>query len=258
METLKENVLGWFKTLHRHPELGFEEYDTTALIRRVLTENGVELLPWPLQTGALAVIRGAKPGPVIAIRADIDALPVQEESGLPYASEVPGKMHACGHDFHTAMLLGVAILLHQRREEIAGTIKLVFQPNEEHAAGAREVDKTGVLSDVSLLLAGHTYPGQPAGWLGIREGAVMAAVDSFAVTLRGLSAHAAEPHRSVDPVPAACELALALQTIVSRRIGTGGSRPAHHPGFTADPAALYPAAEFFTELAIQVLIRKTS
>jgi len=373
MSNLQSKAEEWFKTLHRHPELGFEEFETTALIRRVLTDNGIELLPWPLQTGALAVIRGGKSGPVIALRADIDALPVQEDSGLRYASEIPGRMHACGHDFHTAMLLAVAILLQERREELAGTVKLVFQPNEEHAAGAREVEKTGVLSDVSLLLAGHTYTAEAAGWLGIKAGPAMAAVDSFSVTLKGLSAHAASPHLSVDPVPAICELTLALQTLISRRVdpfanalltvahvqagntwnvipetamlegtvrttdketrtlirqsfrqvtegiaaahglqpeiewiegppavindehlaaeaavlaqelgfrvgppentmggedfsflapdkprlfvrvGTGGSRPAHHPGFTADPAALYPAAGFFAELAARLL-----
>lgn len=218
MRDLKSRAEEWFKTIHRHPELGFEEFETTALIRRVLTENGIELLPWPLQTGALAVIRGSHPGPVIAIRADIDALPVQEESGLSYASVIPGKMHACGHDFHTAMLLAIAVLLQERREELAGTVKLVFQPNEEHAAGAREVEKTGVLKDVSLLLAGHTYADETCGWLGIKAGPVMAAVDSFSVTLKGLSAHAAAPHRSVDPIPAICELTLALQTLISRRV----------------------------------------
>ena len=215
---LEAQLLSWFRQLHRHPEISQKEFQTTALIRQALSDHGVQLIPWPLETGALAVIRGEKPGPVIALRADIDALPIQEETGLPYASEVPGIMHACGHDFHTAMMLGAALLLQQQRDTLPGTVKIVFQPDEEYDGGAARVQATGLLNDACLLLAGHTYPHQPAGWLGIREGSVMAAADFFSVTLRGQGTHAGNPHLGTDPIPALGELLLACQTVVSRKL----------------------------------------
>lgn len=366
-----------FTWLHRHPETGLEEVETTRTLRQMLESRGIEVLPGALPTGLIAVLHGEGPGEddgrVIGLRADIDALPVQEESGLSYASEKPGCMHACGHDFHAACIMGAALMLHERRSEWRGTVKVVFQPAEEIDRGGEMVVSTGLIDDCALFLAGHTSTGMPVGTIGIREGPVMAAVDRFAVTLRGRGCHAAHPHKGVDPIPALSAMVQSLQTIVSRtldpfaprlvsvthidagstwnvipetaffegtvrtldasdrekaerrfreivagtaaaygveaqidwthgspavvndaalctlarrvaegcglavcrqentmgaedfsrymqgrpglfvRIGTGGTYPAHHPKFTVDPQALYPAAGFFVELALACL-----
>lgn len=215
-EALQRKLTALLEWFHRHPELSWQERETTAMIRQTLTEAGIEILPSGLESGLIAVIRGGKPGPVIGLRADIDALPMQEESGLPYASCHPGVMHACGHDFHAAMLLGAALMLQARRETLPGTVKLVFQPAEEIDQGAEVVLKTGLVDDCALFLAGHTYPGFPAGRIGIKEGPVMAAVDWFRVTLRGVGCHGGQPDKGADPVVAQAALVMALQSIVSR------------------------------------------
>ena len=217
--SMQEKLRPIFETIHRHPELGLEEYETTALIRRELEAAGIEILPTEsLRTGLVAAVRGGKPGRTIALRCDMDALPVQEESGLPYASEIPGRMHACGHDFHTTAMLGAALLLKQREKELAGTVKIIFQPAEEISDGADRVIATGAVDDAELFAALHTYPGFENGTLGIKEGPVMAAVDYFGIRLRGKGAHAGLPHKGIDPIPVVAQLVLALQTIVSRRI----------------------------------------
>ena len=365
-----QSALKHFYWLHQHPELGLQEYETSAYLKTVLQAEGVRLLDTGMETGALAVVGGRQPGRVIGLRCDIDALPVQEESGLPYASLTPGRMHACGHDFHAAVMLAAAALLHQREEALPGTVKLVFQPAEEIVEGARQLLATGLLDNVEEFYGIHTYPGFEAGTVGIKAGPVMAEPDYFRILLRGRGSHAAKPEEGVDPVPAAAALTLQLQGIVSRslspfesavvtvghleagntwnvipenallegtvrtldiavrdrvrqrmeelvrgtaaawgcegeltytlgcppvindpalceaarevalrcglklaeqedtmggenfseylqrcpgaflRIGTGGGYPNHHPRFTADPAALWPAAQFVAELAL--------
>ena len=210
-------LIAFFEDLHRHPELAFEEVRTTAKVRRALTDAGIELLDTGLPTGLIAVIRGSRPGRVIGLRCDLDALPIQEETALPYASEEPGKMHACGHDFHTACMLGAALLLKERQKDLAGTVKIVFQPAEEAGTGgSRSVVATGLLNDVEEFYAIHSYPYFDVGTLGIKEGAVMAAPDRFSVTLYGKGAHAAQPHDAIDPVPALAALIEGFQTAVSR------------------------------------------
>ena len=361
----------FFEELHRHPELAMEEKRTTGLVENALKRAGIAVLPSGLPTGLIAVLPGAKPGRVIGLRADMDALPIQEESGLDYASQEAGKMHACGHDFHTACMLGAALLIKEREGELAGTVKIVFQPAEETAAGGRVVAAQEALQDVNEFYACHTYPGFPAGTLGIKPGPVMAAPDRFMIRIQGRGAHAGNPHLGRDPIPAAAALALSAQTLVSRykdafepavlsithvqagetwnvvpqeallegtlrtlneglrremiarlndlaqstaqgfgctaeteweigpgpvindealcafaaqtaarlgfavgvqdntmggedfseylkrcpglfiRVGTGGGYSNHHPMFTADPAALWPAAQFFAELALR-------
>ena len=208
-------LLEWF---HSHPELAYEERETTAKIREVLEGAGIPVLCSGLETGLIAVIEGGRPGPVIGLRADIDALPVQEESGLPYASCYPGRMHACGHDFHTVMLLGAALMLKERQAELPGTVKLIFQPAEEIDSGARRVIATGLLEDCRLFLAGHTYPQFEAGTVGIKEGPVMAAVDRFEVIIRGLGCHAGQPAKGVDPIVVQAAIVQSLQTVVSRNM----------------------------------------
>lgn len=215
MET--QALIAFFEDLHRHPELGFEEVRTTARVREALTAAGVELLDTGLKTGLIAVVRGSRPGRVIGLRCDMDALPIQEESGLAYASQEPGRMHACGHDFHTACMLGAALLLKEREKDLAGTVKIVFQPAEElGTGGAKSVVDTGLLSDVQEFYAIHSYPYFDPGALGIKEGPVMAAPDRFSVTLYGKGAHAAQPHDAIDPVPALAALIQGFQTAVSR------------------------------------------
>ncbi|MGN1020980.1 MAG: amidohydrolase [Aristaeellaceae bacterium] len=217
-DTLSRQVMESFHYLHSHPETAFEETLATAHIRSVLEEAGIAILDTGMPTGLVARIDGAHPGRTIGLRADIDALPIQEESGLDYASVIPGRMHACGHDFHAAAALGAALLLHARREELSGSVKVIFQPAEEVDGGAVRVIATGALDDCTCFLGAHTYPGFPAGTVGIKEGPVMAAVDRFALTIRGRGCHAAHPNEGVDPVVVQAALIQALQTIVSRTL----------------------------------------
>lgn len=207
-----------FEWLHAHPELSYEEFETTRYIRAALTEAGVEILPYPLETGLVAQVRGPQPGPMVALRADIDALPVQEACELPYQSLTPGKMHACGHDMHTAVLLHTARLLNARKGQLRGTVRLIFQPAEESGVGARKILETPALEGVQAIFALHTSPLFPVGTYGIRPGAVTASVDKFSITIRGTGAHAAYPEKSVDPVVTGAALVSALQTVVSRNV----------------------------------------
>ena len=206
-----------FQRLHRHPELSMNEYKTTKYLRKILLDANIRLQDTTLETGLIAVI-GNGNAPVVALRADIDALPIQEQTDIPYSSETPGVMHACGHDFHTACMLGAALLLKERESLLDGTVKVIFQPAEEINKGADLLAETGLLDDVKLFLAGHTYPWFPAGTLGIRSGAVMAAADRFCVTVKGKGCHAANPDKGNDPIPALAAVISAFQTIVSRRI----------------------------------------
>ncbi len=212
----QQELIAFFEDVHRHPELAFREERTTAKVKEALERAGIEAHPSGLATGLIAVIRGAGPGRVIGLRADMDALPVQEETGLPYASCVPGVMHACGHDFHTACMLGAALELKEREQELAGTVKIVFQPAEEISAGGRVVARQEILRDVEEFYSCHTYPGFEAGTLGIKPGPVMAAPDAFTIRIRGKGAHAGNPHLGVDPIPAAAALVLSAQNIISR------------------------------------------
>ena len=205
-----------FKWLHRHPELGDREYETTRFLTDILREHHIRLLDMGLETGAIAQIGSG--GPVVGLRCDIDALPIREETGLPYASENDGVMHACGHDFHAACMLGAALLLKEKEAELPGTVKIVFQPAEEIDHGGKRVVATGLLNDVQAFYAGHTYPWFEAGTLGIRPGPVMAAADRFAIHLTGKGAHAAHPELSVDVIPAMAALIQSVQTIVSRTV----------------------------------------
>ena len=210
----EKRLIEGFQWLHRHPELGFEEFETTAYIQQVLAENGIRTLDTGLPTGAIAVIGQGEP--VIALRADIDALPIGEESGLSYASEHPGRMHACGHDFHIACMLGAAMLLKERESELKGTVKVIFQPAEELANGAKTVVATGLLDDVRAFYAGHAHPWFEPGTLGIKAGPIMASADRFRLRLAGVGCHAAHPELGIDPIPVLAEIIAAAQTIVSR------------------------------------------
>ena len=214
MDQLHEN----FAWLHTHPELSYQEVETTRFIRAQLAQAGVDILPYPLETGLVAQVTGARPGPVVALRADIDALPVTEESGLAYASCTPGKMHACGHDFHTAVLLEVSRRLQKNAARLTGTVRLIFQPGEERSDGALKILATPAMQDVQAVFALHAAPWFPVGTMGVRVGAASASVDRFEITVRGKGCHAAAPEKGVDPIVAAAAIVSAVQTVVSRNV----------------------------------------
>ena len=190
-----------FEGFHRHPEVGYEEIRTTEKIRSILMEEGIEILPADLKTGLIGIIRGSLPGKNICLRADIDALPIEEKTDLPYKSENQGRMHACGHDFHITTGLYIASLLQQRKNDIRGNIYLAFQPAEEVIGGAKLLLATGLLDEVEEFYGFHAEPSLKAGQISIESGSVMAAVDQFAVTVTGKGCHGAAPHLGNNPIP---------------------------------------------------------
>jgi amidohydrolase len=206
------------RELHRHPEIRFEEKWTSDRIARFLDEAGIPYRRgYAKGTGIVAELKGG-PGPTVALRADIDALEIQELTGLPYASEIPERMHACGHDGHTTCLCGTAKLLSRHRDRIRGRVKFIFQPAEEKAAGGRFIVQEGVLDDVDAVFALHAGPDLPVGSVGLREGWFMASADWFEITVRGVGCHGADPGAGIDPVVVAAHITTALQTVVSREI----------------------------------------
>lgn len=217
-KALEQKLTGFFEELHMHPELSYEEYETTERIKRELAAAGIEILQIPLKTGVTAIVRGAKPGKTYGLRCDIDALPIAEETDLPYKSKTPGKMHACGHDFHTAAVFGAALLLQERKEELQGNVKILFQPAEESSHGAETVLETGVFSDVTAIFGLHTAAYLPVGALGIRAGSVMAAVDRFELNITGTGCHGGHPDEGVDTILVAASVIQAFQSIVGRNL----------------------------------------
>jgi amidohydrolase len=206
------------RTLHRFPELAFQEFETTKRIKAWLEEAGVSLLDLDLPTGVLAEVRGSQPGPKVALRADIDSLPVQEETGLDYASQIEGRMHACGHDFHTTSMIGTAILLQKHRDKLKGTVRFLFQPAEEISQGAQKMVEKGALEGVQAIMGMHNKPELPVGTVGISAGPLMASVNRFLITIKGKAGHGAIPQRTIDPVVIASSVVLNLQTVISRMI----------------------------------------
>jgi amidohydrolase len=215
---LQQFLLPHFQWFHRHPELGNGEFETTARIREILSGAGVEIPATGLETGLVARVSGKREGPVTALRSDIDALPVTEASGLPYGSDNEGRMHACGHDFHLTALLGAALLLRERQDTLAGTVKLIFQPAEECGPGAKSVLATGILDDVREIYGIHVASDDPPGVIGVSPGPVTAAVGGFRITVKGKGGHASAPQECRDPVVAAAQIINAAQTIVSRTV----------------------------------------
>ncbi len=208
------------RDLHRHPELGFAEHRTAAVVAARLEELGLDVTPGVAGTGVVGVLEGGGgPGPCLMLRADMDALPVAERADTPYRSVHDGVMHACGHDGHVATLLMVAEVLAGERASLEGTVKLVFQPAEEGGGGARRMLDEGVLDapDVDAAFGLHYWSFVPTGTLGTRPGPSMAAVDEFHLVVRGQGGHAATPHETRDALVAACHVVTALQTVVSRR-----------------------------------------
>lgn len=217
---IQQDIIGFRRKLHQDPETSFKEYRTTEMIRQILVQSGVEIVEWGGETGVVGLLKGAHPGPVVALRADIDALPVEEENDCVYRSRNPGVMHACGHDVHTAGLLGAVILLAERRDRLSGTVKFIFQPAEEVNAGAKLMLEKGVLDNpaVSVIFGLHNMPDIPCGQVCLKTGGLMAAVDTTFLTINGVGGHGAIPHRTHDPITATAAIIQGLQTVVSRQV----------------------------------------
>lgn len=218
MKQLEERLKNAFYWFHEYPELSYEEYNTTAKIREILESYQIEILPYDLETGLVAVIRGEQDGPVQMLRCDIDALPIVEQTTLSYRSKTEGKMHACGHDMHIVAGLGCAVLLQENRDKLRGTVKIVFQPAEESSLGALKILETDIMENVDFVWGFHADPTNAIGVIGIREGYVTAAVDRFVITVKGIGCHGAHPDDGVDPILVSAAIVQALQSIVSRNV----------------------------------------
>ncbi len=219
-ENLFEQLVDWRRDFHQHPELGFEETRTGRIVAAHLQELGMEVQAGVGQTGVVATLEGPEPGPTVMLRFDMDALPIEEANELPYRSRYPGRMHACGHDGHMAIGLGVATLMARHQQRLAGRIKFVFQPAEEGLGGAFAMIADGVLEnprpDVALAL--HLWNHIPYGQVLVTAGPTMASSSIFSLTVQGKGGHGAAPHKANDPVLAAAHIVAALQSIVSRNI----------------------------------------
>jgi len=223
---VESDVKEWRHHLHRHPELSGHEEQTAAFVEKVLREIGVDEVRRAGKYNVIALIRGAHPGPIVGLRADMDALPVSEESGVEFASENPGVMHACGHDAHTAMLLGAAKVLCTMRSELHGTVKFFFQTAEEILGGAKEIIEAGEVTekDPPVCMAGlHVNPNRPAGTIAVRRGASSASSNGMEITITGRQGHGAHPDQCIDPIPAAAQVISSLQQLVSRQLAPADS-----------------------------------
>ena len=220
---LAEPLKALRRDLHEHPERSGQERETGLRLRALLAQGPFELLPLPIENGLVARIRGKAPGRRVAIRADMDALPVQEWAGNPIRSQNPGVMHACGHDMHMAFVYGAGLLLAAERERFSGEVLLIFQPAEETGEGAQWMLDAGLFDryPVDCILGGHVKPELAAGKISVRTGPVMAALDGFFIQVLGKGGHGACPHACRDPIVAAAAVILALQTVVSRTSDPG-------------------------------------
>lgn len=217
---LKDQLIEWRRDFHRHPELGFREVRTSGIVAKHLSDLGMEVQTGIGQTGVIGILDGARPGPIVLLRFDMDALPIQEENQTDYVSQNPGVMHACGHDAHTSIGLGIAQMMSKHRNEISGTIKFVFQPAEEGEGGALAMIKDGALEGPKpeAALGLHVWNSARTGLALVGSGGVMAAADIFTIKVQGRGGHAAQPHLCVDAVLIAAEIVTALQTIVARNV----------------------------------------
>lgn len=219
IDELVPDLIAMRRDLHEHPELAFEEVRTSGIVTQRLRSLGLEVQTGVAKTGVVGLLRGgaSKPGAkTIAIRADMDALPIHELNEIDYRSQTEGKMHACGHDGHTSIALAVADILSKRRAEFAGNVKFIFQPAEETMSGARPMVKEGALEGVDGIIGLHLWSPLPMGRVGVRAGTVFASADRFVLTVRGKGGHAAMPHGAVDPIVISAQIITALQTLISR------------------------------------------
>jgi amidohydrolase len=219
IDELIPDLVAMRRDLHQHPELAFEEVRTSGIVAQHLRTLGLEVQSGIAKTGVVGLLRGgaSKPGAkTIAIRADMDALPIHELNEIDYRSTIDGKMHACGHDGHTSILLAVADILSNRRAELSGNVKFVFQPAEESIAGAEPMVKEGAMQDVDGIIGLHLMSDYPLGRVGVRAGAFFASADRFMLTVKGKGGHAAMPEATIDPIVIAAYIVTALQTLISR------------------------------------------
>jgi amidohydrolase len=215
---LAPRIVALRRAIHAEPELGLHTPQTLAKVRADLADLPLEWREGNACTGAVATLRGARPGPAVLLRGDMDALPMPEDTGLDFASAIPGRMHACGHDTHTAMLAGAARLLCERQDDLAGEVRFMFQPGEEGFHGARFMLEEGLLDPLpDAAFALHIMPNAPHGVLASRAGPLLAAADKLEITVEGRGGHASMPHHTRDPIPVACEVVSAIQALVTRR-----------------------------------------
>lgn len=219
-EEINEELIKIRRDIHSHPELGLQEIRTSQLVADKLRELGIEVKKGMALTGVVGLLRGSGEGKTIMLRADMDCLRLQENNDVSYKSEYPGLMHGCGHDVHTTWLLGAAMILSEMKDKLKGNVKFVFQPAEEFSGGASLMIEGGVLQNpkVDAAVGAHIWPYINTGKVGVKEGSIMAASDSFKLTITGKGGHGGHPHKCIDPIASACEIYMAFQTIVSRRV----------------------------------------
>lgn len=220
MEKYKEELVEIRRDLHMNPELSFKEYRTTEKIKEILEKCNIEIVNIDIETGVIGLLRGKEEGPTIALRGDIDGLPISEENDISYKSKVKGVMHACGHDVHTTSLLGAAMILSELRDEIKGNVKFIFQPAEEVNKGAKLLVEKGVMENpkVDAVFGLHNHPDIPGGKVGVKLGGLMAAVDTIRIQVKGVGGHGAIPNRTIDPILASSAIVMGLQSVVSRNV----------------------------------------
>jgi amidohydrolase len=219
VRSLRREQTAWRRHFHQYPEVSFAEFETTATLTAIAKKLGLKVVPIKLKTGLVAELKGGHPGPTVAIRSDIDALPLIEETGLRFKSRVAGRMHACGHDLHMAIVLGAAAVLARMRRHIRGNVRFIFQPGEEcPPGGAGPMMQAGALRNVLMIMGLHVDPQLPTGMISLRDGVAMASVLDFDLIIQGRGGHAAAPHRSVDAIVTAAEVISSVQKIVSREL----------------------------------------
>ncbi len=264
IQQLEKEIIALRRDFHRHPELGFEVQRTAGVVTDQLKVLSFDVQTGVGRTGVVGEIVGATPGPCIALRADMDALPIQEMNNVPYRSEIPGVMHACGHDGHTAMLLGVARVLASWREKLQGRIRLIFQPAEEGEAGAAAMIADGCLEGVDEIYGIHLWNYQPYGEVGVKEGPILAAADMFEVVIQGTGGHGAAPQGTVDAIVVAAEIISTLQTIVSRNtnplestvVSVGKISGGHNFNVIADQVTLQGTVRAYLETNRQMVKKR--
>ncbi len=258
---IKNNIIETRRDFHKHPELSFQEFRTSKIVAERLEQYGIKVQKNIGKTGVVGVLRGNQDGPTIALRADMDALPIQETGDVEYKSINKGVMHACGHDAHTAMLLGAAEVLSQLKDKIKGEVRFIFQPAEEGYAGAKFMIADGAIDGVDEIYGMHVWNYQPSGTIGIQDGPVMAAADMFTIKIQGVGGHGAAPQGTVDCVIVASHLIQALQTIVSRNtnplestvVSIGQINGGYNFNIIADEVILKGTARAYTETNKQLI-----
>ena len=261
---IADDVIAIRRDIHKHPELGFDEHRTSGLVAEHMKDLGFDVATGIGKTGVIGDLKGNKGGQTIGLRADMDALPIQETGDIPYRSLNDGIMHACGHDGHTAMLLGAATVLKQFQEHLKGNIRFIFQPAEEGGGGARYMIKDGCLDTVDEIYGIHLWNYQKYGEVGVKDGPTMAAADEFAITIKGVGGHGATPQGTVDTVLVSAHLVTALQTIVSRNtnplestvVTVGQINGGHNFNVIADKILLKGTARAYTEDNRQMIKRR--